>query len=331
MKAIIPVAGIGSRLRPHTHSQPKSLVPVAGKAILAHIVDALVESGISDFIFITGYLGGQVEDFIKSNYPDINTVFIIQEPREGIGQAVYLADKFIEPDDELLIVLGDTIADIDFKSVLEIPGSSLGVKKVDDPRLFGVAETDNDGIITTVVEKPSIPKSNLALVGVYKINEGRQLIDSINYLINHDIRTLNEFHLTDALMKMISDGVSISTFIVDHWYDCGSRQNLLETNSLLLKKRSVPLPSTRSYQNTIIIEPCFIGKDCDISNSIVGPNVSIGESSVISNTVVNNSIIGSFSTLRNAVIHESIIGSNSSLSGLNQSLNIGDNTEIDFS
>ena len=164
MKAIIPVAGIGSKLRPHTHTQPKALVPVAGKPILSHIVDKLVSNGVTDFIFIIGYLGDKIEEYIKTNYPALKTSFVLQDPREGTGQAVWLSKDLISPDEELIIALGDTIFDVDLKEIIESSGSMLGVKKVLDPRNFGVAELDENGIIRHVVEKPPIPKSNLALV-----------------------------------------------------------------------------------------------------------------------------------------------------------------------
>ena len=159
MKIIIPVAGIGSKLRPHTHTQPKALVPVAGKPILSHIVDNLLISGFNDFIFVIGYLGDKIEDYIKSKYPDIKSTFIVQEPREGTGHAVWLTRSHTDENDELLIVLGDTIIDFDLRSLLKQPNSMLGVKKVEDPRQFGVAEIDEHGFIVRLTEKPTIPKS----------------------------------------------------------------------------------------------------------------------------------------------------------------------------
>src|SRR4051812_27475578 len=154
MKAIIPVAGIGSKLRPHTHTQPKALVPVAGKAILSHIVDNLIAAGCSDFIFIVGYLGDKVELYIRERYPKLQARFIIQEPREGIGHAVWLARHEISEHDELLIALGDTVFDVDLREIITQKESYLGIKKVDDPRHFGVAEIAESGIILRVIEKP---------------------------------------------------------------------------------------------------------------------------------------------------------------------------------
>jgi glucose-1-phosphate thymidylyltransferase len=329
LKALIPVAGIGSRLRPHTHTQPKALVPVAGKPILAHIIDNLVDAGINEFIFIVGYLGDKVEEYVKSNYPSLDKRFILQEPREGIGHAVWLAKEFIHASDEVVIALGDTVFDIDLKQVLNQSESSLGVKKVDDPRSFGVAELNGGGYIKNLVEKPPIPKSNLALVGLYKIKEAKLLMEALEEIIQKDFRTYNEFQLTDGIMLLVNKGIKMKTFSVENWYDCGTKESLLETNAVLLKK-TLEENTQYTFENTIIIPPVSISGHCKISNSIIGPNVSIGDHSIINYSILKDAIIGSYSELQNAVLHHSVIGSDASLHGLSQSLNIGDNTEIDF-
>ncbi len=329
MKVIIPVAGIGSKLRPHTHTQPKALVPVAGKPILSHIVDNLIEAGMTEFIFIVGYLGDKVEAYIRSTHPSIKSTFIIQEPREGTGQAVWLAKEHVGPNEELVIALGDTIFDVNLREVLQLPTSALGVKRVDDPRNFGVAEVDEDGFITHLIEKPAIPKSNLALVGLYKIREGQALMDALEEIISRNHRSYNEFQLTDAIDIMIRKGSRIRTFPVENWYDCGNKESLLETNAVLLQKYAQPT-DRHDFQNTIIIPPVSIAPNCKISNSIIGPQVSIGENTIVNYSILSDSIIGSYSQLENAVLHQSVIGSDASLHGLSQSLNLGDNTEIDF-
>src|SRR5690606_8250723 len=162
MKAIIPVAGAGTKLRPHTYTQPKALIPLAGKTILSIIVDQLREAGIDEFVFIIGYLGDKIQDYLKEKYPELNASFVHQSERHGIGHAILLT-KNIVGDDEIFIVLGDTICEYDIREMLNSPYSALGVKRVDDPRDFGVVEQGEDGFITRVVEKPQIPKSNLAL------------------------------------------------------------------------------------------------------------------------------------------------------------------------
>lgn len=328
-KVIIPVAGIGSKLRPHTHTQPKALVPVAGKPILSHIVDNLIEAGMREFIFIVGYLGNKVEEYIRTTYPGIHKTFIVQEPREGTGHAVWLARHLIHDSDELIIALGDTIFDVELREVISQPESSLGVKKVEDPRLYGVAELDENGYIRHVVEKPPIPKSNLALVGIYKIKEGKDLMDSLDKMIAAGHRTAGEFHLTDGIMILLESGAKIRTFPVENWYDCGSKDSLLETNAVLLKK-SRDQNKKFNFENTIIIPPVSISDHCKISNSIIGPNVSIGENTIINYSILKDAIIGSFSEIENAVLHHSVIGSDASLHGMSQSLNLGDSTEIDF-
>ena len=333
LKVIIPVAGIGSRLRPHTHTQPKALVPVAGKPILSHIIDNLLEAGIRDFIFIIGYLGDKIESYIREKYPQINSVFIVQEPREGIAQAVWMAKDLVAKKDELLIVLGDTIFDVELKTILALPSSSLGVKRVDDPRNFGVAELDSKGNIKHLSEKPNIPTSNLALVGIYKIKEAHPLMEAIDYLIKNNLRTQNDFHLTDAIMRLVENGVKVNTFQVENWYDCGNKESLLETNAILLKRYppAEKFNSLPAASGSIIIQPVSISPGCTIKNSIIGPNVSIGENTIISSSILGNCIIGAFSQLENAVLNHSVIGNDASLKGMSQSLNIGDNTEIDFS
>jgi glucose-1-phosphate thymidylyltransferase len=170
MKAIIPVAGAGTKLRPHTYTQPKALIPLAGKTILSIIVDQLHEAGVNEFIFIIGYLGEKIQDYVQQKYPHLNCHFVQQNDRNGTGYAIKLTQQIVK-DDELIIVLGDTIAEYNVKEIMASPYSMLGVKKVDDPRNFGVAEIEDDNFISRVVEKPTIPKSNMALVGVYKIKE----------------------------------------------------------------------------------------------------------------------------------------------------------------
>ena len=332
MKVIIPVAGIGSRLRPHTHTQPKALVPVAGKPILAHIVDGLIQVGLKDFIIVIGYLGDKIEQFFREKYPDINVHFIVQQYKEGTGQAIWMVRQLVDKDDEILIVLGDTIFDVDLKSVLTTPYSSLGIKRVEDPRSFGVVDLDKDGFITKVIEKPNIPKSNLALVGLYKIKESALLFDMLEHNINNKITTHNEFHLTDGIARMLEAGVKMTTFPVENWYDCGNKDSLLETNAILLKRYTDKDKEECKFDflNTIMIPPVKIADNCKISNSIIGPNVSIGEHAIIHSSIIEDSIIGSYSHLENAVLYHSVVGSDAVLRGLKQSLNIGDSTEIDF-
>ncbi len=330
MKALIPVAGAGVRLRPHTFTQPKPLIPVAGKPIISFIVDQLLDVGIDEFVFVVGYLGDKIKSYINEKYPDLKKEFVYQSERQGLGHAVWLAREAILQTDEIFIVLGDTIFDVDLKKIVEHPTSCLGIHKVDDPRKFGVAELNGENYVSRVVEKPHIPKSNLALVGLYKIKEIKNLIEALDYNIKNNIKTIGEYQLTDGLMRMIEQGVKFAPMSVDNWFDCGKKEILLETNAILLKQARYAYKNLPEFENTIIIPPVSIGKDCKIENSILGPNVTIGDNVNINYSIIKNSIIGNYASIGDVVLHHSVVGSDASIKGLSQSLNIGDNTEIDF-
>ncbi|MCS6818399.1 MAG: sugar phosphate nucleotidyltransferase, partial [Chitinophagales bacterium] len=208
--------------------------------------------------------------------------------------------------------------------------SVLCIKKVEDPRSFGVAELNEDGTIKKVVEKPSIPKSNMALVGLYFINETRSLFEALEYNIHHNVRTNNEFHLTDAIARMIENGIIFRSYKVEQWFDLGKKEILLETNATLLKKTEGLNHHKGVVENSIIIQPVSIGEGAKIVHSIIGPNVTISDHSTITCSIIENSIIGSYTRLENISLSKSLIGSDANIKGFRQSLNIGDNTEIDL-
>ncbi|HQV06855.1 MAG TPA: sugar phosphate nucleotidyltransferase [Chitinophagaceae bacterium] len=328
MKAIIPVAGAGTKLRPHSYNQPKALIPLAGHSVLGIIIDQLKTAGIDEFIFIVGYLGDKIQDFVKKKYPEIKAHYVQQIDRQGVGHAIRLTRTIVNQD-EVFVVLGDTICEYNIDEVVNSPYSMIGVRKVDDPRGFGVAEIGQEGLITCVVEKPHIPKSNMALVGVYKIKETEQMFQCLESNIREGLRSHGEFSLTDALDCMIKLGARFKSFVVENWFDCGRKETLLETNATLLKKFEVQTDA-HLFTNTVIVQPVSIGKGCSIKNSIIGPNVTIGENTVIESSIVKESIIGSFSNLDNIVLDDSVIGSDTNLRGETRSLNIGDNSSIDL-
>ena len=330
MKAVIPVAGAGTNLRPLTYTQPKPLIPVAGKTIISFIIDQLVDAGVKDFVFIIGYLGEKIKNYVEENYPELNSEFVNQEERFGLGHAIWTARDVLQDAEGIFIVLGDTIFDVDLDSMLKSPLSCFGVQKVDDPRQFGVVERSELGLVSKVIEKPKIPKSNLAMVGLYKIKEVNLLLDSIGYNIENDLRTYGEFQLTDGLQRMIEEGAEFTTFPVNNWFDCGKKEILLETNAMLLNKQSYGA-SIPHFEGTIIIHPVSIGENCEIKNSIIGPHVTIGNNTNINYAIIKDSIIGNYASIANIVLQNSVIGSDAAIRGWSQSLNIGDNTEIDFS
>ncbi|HTD92354.1 MAG TPA: sugar phosphate nucleotidyltransferase [Chitinophagaceae bacterium] len=329
MKAIIPVAGAGTKLRPHSYTQPKALIPLAGKTVLSIIIDQMREAGIHEFVFIVGYLGDKIRDYVQAKYPDIHAHYVQQVDRQGVGHAIQITREVVN-NDEVIVVLGDTICEYDVMAVVNSPFSMLGVRKVDDPRDFGVAEMNDEGFIEHVVEKPQIPKSNMALVGIYKIKESDQLFQCLETNYSKGLRTHGEYSLTDALDCMLKMGVKLKSFKVDSWFDCGRKETLLESNATLLKKFVRKEESNYHFENTVIIPPVSIGEGCDIKNSIIGPNVTIGENTKMNYSIVRNSIIGSFSNLFDIVLEASIIGSDTGLKGETRRLSIGDNTNIDL-
>jgi glucose-1-phosphate thymidylyltransferase len=330
MQAIIPVAGAGTRLRPLTYTQPKVLISVAGKPILSYIIENLIENGVTDFVFVIGYLGEKIREYVEKNYPNIKVSFVTQEERSGLGHAIWMAKSQVDLNKPLIIQLGDTILDADIKKIISSEYSTLCIKKVEDPRAFGVAELDADGFIKNLVEKPQIPKSNMALVGFYFIRDTKALFDALESNVKNNQRTNNEFYLTNGLQKMLMDGVKFKSYKVEHWFDVGKKDILLETNAILLRKNGDKSCAESVKDNSIFISPYHISKGAKIKNSIIGPYVTIGENSEVSNSLIKNSVIGSFSKLEHVTLHNSLIGSDTTIRGNSQSLNIGDNTEIDL-
>ena len=331
MKAIIPVAGIGSRMKPHTQTQPKSLIPVAGKAILGHIIDSIIGAGINELVFIIGYQGDKIQEYVKANYPEYTSHFVMQTVGKGTAHAIKLTRDLIADTEPILIVLGDSITEAPLAQVIVANVTAVGVKKVEYPRLFGVAEINAEGEVKKLIEKPAIPKSNLALVGLYYIREAGKLMRSIDNIIAADIKTQNEYHLTDALQNMLDCGEDISTFAVESWFDCGKKEIILQTNENLLRNdENHRVPEHIYASNNIVVRPVNIAQSAQIKNSIIGPNVSIGEETEISDSIIRNSIIAANSRLENIILENSLLGNDSILIGARHSLNIGDNAEINF-
>ncbi len=331
--AIVPVAGIGTRLRPHTHTMPKALIPVAGKAILGHIMDKLVAIGITDYVFVIGYHGDKIEAFISENYKTINAHYVMQTIGKGVGQAIWLTkDYWQDKKQNLLIVFGDTIVEMDLNLLLAKKNNAVGVMKVEDPRQFGVAELSDKNQIIKMIEKPEMPKSNLALVGIYSIKDTKLLLNCLNHLLENEVKTHNEYHLTDALMLMIDKKAIFEYIEVDNWFDCGKKEIILETNQTLLKHGQYNKDKNlENIVNSIIVEPVFIANTAKIENSIIGPYVSIGGSTYIAHSIIKDTIIGPNAQIEYAVLNNSLIGNDATLKGTQQSLNLGDSAEVRFS
>jgi glucose-1-phosphate thymidylyltransferase len=324
MKAIIPVAGAGTRLRPHTHSTPKVLIELAGKPIIGHILSQLEGLPIDEVVMVVGQKGEMIKDYVDAHYK-IKTSFIIQEEAKGLGDAIYLTKAAVGKD-AALIILGDTIFKADFGSLLDKPTSLIGVKEVEDPRRFGVVELEGRRI-TRLVEKPEHPKSKLAIVGIYLIKETAGLYQAIETLYHRKLRTKGEYQLTDALQVMLEQGTEMEAFPVEGWFDCGKPETLLETNRQLLEMAGDVAPS---YPGSVIIPPVFIDPSVKIEHSIVGPHVSIAAGSQIKQTVVSNTIIGGNVLVERALLQGSLLGDNATVRGKLGRLNVGDDSEVDI-
>ncbi len=342
MKVIIPLAGFGKRLRPHTYTKPKPLVNVAGKPVLGHILDKLNNLDIEEIIFIVGYLGEQIEEYVENTY-NFCTRYIEQKELLGQAHAIYLARDYVQV--PVLIIFVDTIFEADLKALADLTSDgAIYVKEVDDPRRFGVV-TLQGGFITRFVEKPSRPVSNLAVIGVYYIKDAAMLFECIEELIARNIQTNGEYFLADALQLMIERETRFSAPVVDVWEDCGTVESLLRTNRYLLCKR---VSNGQGGVNSIIIPPVHIARSASVTNSILGPYVHIGERSTVTDSIVGpyvslspdsqvvssivkDSIINEGSFIEAATLSSSLIGQNATVRGAFERLNVGDSSEIDSS
>lgn len=330
MRAIIPVAGFGSRMRPHTHTQPKVLLQVAGKPMLDHIIDSLVEAGITGVTLVIGHLGARIEEHVRKHYGHLDLHFIEQTELLGLGHAIWLTREVHRNDERLLIILGDTIVRADFRALFAMRGSALGVKAVEDPRRFGVVELTEDRI-TRVIEKASNPPTNLAIVGVYLIDKPALLFEGLDHLVANDIRTKNEYQLTDALQYMIDRDSEFRTFNIDAWLDCGKPETLLDTNRRLLEILSTEeLIATyrQQFPRAVIVPPVFIGEGCHIEHSVVGPYASIARQARVEGSILRDCTMGKGAVIRNMHLESSMIGEFAEVSGVGLSINIGDHSVI---
>ncbi len=326
MKIIMPVAGKGSRLRPHTHSIPKALIRVAGQPIINHIIDQIKDiESLSEVIFIIGHLGNQIQEYVQYKH-DMPMKFVRQREYMGLGHAVYQAKKYFSKDEDVLVLLGDIIFQADLKAATAADHNMIGVMEVKDARKFGVVTTDARGYVTDMLEKPENPPSNLAISGIYYFKSSAELFGAIEYIMDQNIRTKNEYQLTDAMRQMLQQGSKFQTFMAGELYDCGNKNALLETNRIMLEK----LDGHYSIPGSIIIPPVFIGKNAVIENSIIGPNVAISHDSTVRNCIVKNSILGKGATLENTILDTSFIGDNAYLIQSTVEFNIGPDSEIIF-
>lgn len=324
MQVIIPTAGYGTRLRPHTYSTHKALLNVAGKAVLGHIVDGLDDIELDEVVFVVGYLGDQIESYVRAHY-DFPSRFVVQEELLGQAHAIWLAREYIHG--PVLILFADTIFRGDLRALRD-EGSDgvLYVKAVADPRRFGVAVLKDDHV-ERLIEKPQTMEHNLAVVGVYYVRDGEALMASIDAIMDRDQQIKGEFYLADALQDMIDRGARFRAVEATVWEDCGKPETLLQTNRFLLShghERQPLEPPT----DAVIVPPVHVAGSARLERSVVGPYVTVGEGCVLSDVVVRDSIIDEGAVVANAVLERSLIGRNAEVRGLGQQLNVGDSSYI---
>jgi glucose-1-phosphate thymidylyltransferase len=324
MKVIIPLAGKGTRLRPHTYVTPKPMMRVAGKPVMSYVLDELRDlGGIEEIIYITGHLKEKVEDFAKKSL-DIPSVFIEQKVQDGTAGAIALArDRIDQP---VLIIFVDTIFDADLSVVNRSDADGIiWVKEVEDYQRFGVVVTDESGNMTKIVEKPTTPVSKRANIGLYYIKNWKLLFEGIDHVLASPTNG-GEYYLTDAFQYMIDKGAKIQVIDVEGWYDAGKIETMLETNQTMLEKGRARRPE-KSGDSTII-DPVYIEDNVTLRKSTIGPNVSIGSGSVIENSTLTHTIVGTGSKISNSKITKSLVGDDTVLDGLNGEVTVGDHSEV---
>ncbi len=323
MKVVIPIAGKGTRLRPHTFTTPKPLLHVAGKPILGHMLDDVVRLGIKDVVLIVGPLREQIEEYVRENY-GLNATYVEQKEPKGLGHAIYLAKDAVG-DEPMLIVYGDTLYEGDIgKHLRTAHDGAIGTVHFDDPRAYGIVELDGDRV-TKLVEKPAEKKPGEVIIGVNVFRNSARLFRAIEELMERDIRTKNEYQLTDAMQLMVEQGATLTAFPIKKWLDCGNPDTMLSTNKRLLELKGRVLAKGKKCT---IIPPVHIPKSAKIENSTIGPNVSVAEGVTITNSTVKDSILHPGCVIEDSAIEKSLVGHHAVVRGVSGSVNIGDYSEI---
>ena len=332
MKIVIPVAGIGSRLKPHTFTIPKPLMEVAGKPILDRIIEQSLELNPSEIIFVVGYKKELIQEHVKKYFSNINSKFIEQKIRNGDGSAIRIALENEISDEELLVVFGDTIKDCNLKEEIKKISYSNGIifgLEVEDPSHFGVMNLNEDKTIYEVEEKPENPKSNLAIIGTYYFKSLLLVKNILNDIYKNQETVKDEYRLIQVIEKLIkSSDYSLKAASVGAWYDCGRVETLLDANSYFLKSNSKNKILTRG--TSIIIPPSFIASNAKLEHSVIGPFASIGNEAEITNSIIKNSVISRRSKIKNMILDNSLISRDVILESNSKKLNLGEKSHISF-
>lgn len=330
LKIVIPMAGLGTRLRPHTWSKPKPLVTVAGKTVLGHVLDTFAELPNfkdTELVFIVGYLGDQAEAYIQQNYPDLNAHYVEQEEMKGQSHAIYLARQYLKG--PMAVVFVDTLLEADLSFLVEEEAEAVVcVKPVPDPRRFGVAEVGQDGFVKRLIEKPQEMSNNLAVVGVYYFQRAEDLLSAIEEQMKRGILLKNEYFLADAVNIMLERGLRMRTQIVDVWLDAGTPEALLETNRYLLENGRDNSAEVGKRPGVVVVPPVFVHPGAMVENSIIGPYVSIGAGCRVQSSIISDSVLEEEASATRVILEHSLVGRKASIERRSSMINAGDQSEV---
>lgn len=335
MKIIVPMAGRGSRLRPHTLTVPKPLIPIAGKPIVQRLVEDIAKVAgekIEEIAFIIGDFGAEVEESLVQIAERLGAKGSIYTQDEPLGTAHAIKCAEASMQGNVVVAFADTLFRADFELDTNSDGV-IWVKKVDDPSAFGVVKLDDYGFITDFVEKPQEFVSDLAIIGIYYFNSAEKLMSEINYIMDNDIKEGGEYQLTTALENLRQKGAKFSLGKVDDWMDCGNKNATVETNGKILdyeKEEMSHFPASAKIENSLIIAPCFIGENVVVSNSKIGPYVSLGNNTKINNSNIENSLVQESTVIDHGNLSNSMIGNSAKYYGVSREISLGDYSVLDF-
>ena len=331
LKIILPMAGLGTRLRPHTWSKPKQLLPLAGKAVISHVLDTfrgLYDPENVDFIFIVGYLKEQLPAYMEKHHPELTVYYVEQPEARGQSQAIYLAKEFLRG--PMLMVFPDTLIETDFAILEDSRADGFAwVKSVPDPRRFGVAQLDEAGWVTRLIEKPTTTDNRLAVVGFYYFRRAEDVLDAIEEQFRRDVHLRGEYFFVDAVNIMLERGLRMRIREVDVWYDAGTPEAILETNRYLLDSGG-DNSAEAVRPGVAVLPPVFIHPTAEVSDSVIGPHASVGPDCRISRSVIRDSILDEGVLVDDAVLELSLLGRSVQVRGRASIINSGDDSVVDL-